>query len=751
MKSYRYLLFGGGIMFLAACFSLLFSIPYHAVADYQCISGNCYVTDTTLSDFVQGSFSFTGLSNVGDGGVQLIPMGITSQWVTDTYRIGSSTPNGSGFIRKELAAVIYKDIIYVIGGIDGSNAKRSEIYSATTYITGPIKPPGFVQVTTLPTALSGMAAVISTTASGGFLYIVGGSTGTPQSTISYRSFNLNGAFTSGWTTVNVLDVSAVYASAVVRNGNLYVIGGYDGAYDDSWMYRFPINSDGSLPTREDYVDALPTGRHSFGATTWTDESGIDHLYVAGGESGYDITYRRYISVPRTIFGDTDPTVPLVEHSGDGLQNTLAEHGAVQKSGGIFLTGGLEGSINDPKDTVYTALIDPDGALHNWGLGSPWLSSNPLPRPRRYHATVMNSGGEVYVIGGYGVNRDGLDDSSGADTIYHGPTTGVGSRYAPAGRYLSRVVNLIQETGAQRPINQIVVNTTITSPVTMTVQYRYSNDVGGLQSAPWNDLPSLTYGISVPNTFAVTPFTAGVLQYRAYFTSPNPYNLSPILNSFQLRFPEPPTPTPTNTATTSPYTPTPTFTPVAVISPDLTILGIASAPVGAITGYHTMTIRVANIGNQAFSPMRLVPAPPSKVPQLPPPAFRSTQRQPGSARAPGAYFAWISPYIDRAPLGVNDLGNCNDEFGALRTPPYVYMGDLPIGTYRDYNTQCWLTPVTHTFYAQVDTCDNPPTCSISTGYVLERIETNNIFGPVSSGSIITQTLGGNYFPYIRKNQ
>ena len=165
----------------------------------------------------------------------------------------------------------------------------------------------------------------------------------------------------------------------------------------------------------------------------------------------------------------------------------------------------------------------------------------------------------------------------------------------------------------------------------------------------------------------------------------------------------------------------------------------------------MTIRVANIGNQAFSPMRLVAAPPSKVPQLPPPAFRSTQRQPSGARAPGAYFAWISPYIDRAPLGVNDLGNCNDEFGALRTPPYVYMGDLPIGTYRDYNTQCWLTPVTHTFYAQVDTCDNPPTCSISTGYVLERDETNNIFGPVPSGSIITQTLGGNYLPYIRRTQ
>lgn len=143
MRIDRWLISGGSIMLLAAFVGLLFSPPQHILADSSCTSTECYFTDTTLSDFVQGSFYATGLANIGDGAVQLLPMGLTSPWITDTYHLPGS--------RVELAAVIYHDIIYAIGGSDQSS-NRNEIFSAATYITGEIKPPGWQTLSeTIPT------------------------------------------------------------------------------------------------------------------------------------------------------------------------------------------------------------------------------------------------------------------------------------------------------------------------------------------------------------------------------------------------------------------------------------------------------------------------------------------------------------------------------------------------------------------------------------------------------------------------
>jgi hypothetical protein len=380
------------------------------------------------------------------------------------------------------------------------------------------------------------------------------------------------------------------------------------------------------------------------------------------------------------------------------------------------------------------------------LRFPWIKTNPLNEGRKFHASVISHIGEIYVIGGYGPNGSNIVPK---DTVSHGSTSGVGFLYVPEGNYASRII----DRKNNRYINDIKVNTTITASafVTMTLWYRTGDSQAELLGKGWTQLGAPNTGENVNTTFQLYPSTVitnSLLQYKVFFTSTNT-SYTPILNSFQINYPAPPTPTPTATS------------PV-VILPDFTILGINAPAAAGSPGNQTMTIRVANLGNKAFSPNQVRTATPvAQPPRIQPPVIRPKPPvQIGNRRAPAddPYFAWIDLYIDRAiPSGVLDLGNCQDQSGQPVTR-FVYVGDLPVFTYKDYQITCWLGANSHTFYAQIDTCDNPSdtpnyrtTCSRTAGYVLERNETNNIFGPVGSGSIITMTINNSYLPLIHKSQ
>lgn len=762
MRTYKWLFIGGSIMLLASFLSLFFNSPdrVSATSGPNCDTQKCTFIDTTINDFQVGQFAYTGLNNAtGDGSVQLLPVGLTSPWITDTYTIGIS--------RTELAAVTFSgngtDFIYVIGGLDNSAPRQvlKSILKATANSNGSIASPGFTVVSgaDLPFGRSGAAAVISPTTSGAWLYVLGGNTQDQfgneliTSTIYYNFIDTNGNFPqpSNWRTATMPPYGylnsgeLVYYQAVVQGGYLYVIGGAD-AYGNPYpdIYRASINgTTGALGSWVPETNVPNISRKSFAATIWQGPSGTNFVYLLGGLQAND--YIAQSQVDRASF-NPDGSLNAFDYSGSALPYGYYAHGSVQSNNVLYVTAGNPGGSDaNITTTVQSALIDETtGGLRNIieGTVNPWITSNPLPQGRKYHATVIGSNnGEVYVIGGYG------PAGTGTNTVYHGSTRGFGANYAPAGTYTSKIINMV----SQRNINKIVVNTTITNPVTMTVQYRVGDSDGEVTGAPWITLPGLTPGVNVSNTFTVN-FTKSKIQYRALLTT-TLANLSPALNAVEVQFPPPPTPTPTATATNTPGAPQ---------LPDFTIYGIEAPPANSVPGNQTFKIRVANVGNRAFAPVQRVPGTP--VAQLAAPIFRprtAATSQQTTPRSPSAtqYFAWIFFYVDPSspPTQLTDMPNCRDQSGNLVVPPFVYVGDLPVGSAKDYQTTCWInTTGTHTFYAMVNGCDNPSanpdystTCSPTQGYVIESRYDNNIFGPVQSGSTLPP-LGANYLPYIRKS-
>ncbi len=767
MRTYKWLLIGGGVMMLAAIISLFYSTPYRVSAGISCTASDCFASDSTIAEFVQGNMYATGLSGgvSDDGNVQLLPIGLSSDWFTDTHHLPLQLA--------ELATVIYTDTLYVIGGVSrigGISTPQTAIYAAPTNMASGSLKSAFTKVADLPYGLSGMAAALYPTSNGAFLYVIGGSPDagiTADTAISYRGLDLNGNFTGSWTTVaDALPEGLVYLQAVVRDGYLYVIGGRPGALFSASIYRFTLNSTtGAIGTYTLESNALPDGISSFAAATWTNlDTDASYLYAMGGTRHTGTGDETIPDVNSSQFSGN--TVGAFSSAGP-LKNSLTAHGGAQQSGQLFTTGGQLGTARTPITGVFSSLIKTDGTLRDWGSGDYWLPSFPIPRPRSYHGSVINSGGNLYVIGGYGTVADGED--YGSDTVYYGSTAGLGSRYAPNGTFTSRVINM----GDVRNVSQIQVGSTITTPNnSMSVQYRYANRTSDLLSAAWLDLPSLTTGVGVSSTFNLA-FSASLIQYRTLFTTTSPYAQTPALHAFQVRYPPPPTPTPTNTPLGG-NTATPT---VIGAKPDFTILGINSPNANAVPTTQTITVRITNIGstyNRRPSSLSTT-KPATPLPRLPQGARRTASSGIAGTRAYSgttSYSIFVDLYInpDPAPSAPFPTGNCMDISNTMNADQqYFVIYALGPGETQDLNFKCYLLPPTlpatkHTFYAQIDTCDDASevNCSQTYGYVLELIETNNIYGPVQSGSVIatptptrtpTRASGpaSGFLPLIKKNQ
>jgi uncharacterized repeat protein (TIGR01451 family) len=494
-----------------------------------CVGPACTIVDTTINDFVQGQFYATGLGNRGDGEIQLLPLGLTSEWITETYSLPGP--------RKDLAAVIYRDIIYVIGGSAGVNT-YAEIFTATTAYTGGIKAPGWFTATTLPTTLTGMPAVISTTDTGAYLYVLGGyidfSGSGFTSTIFYRALDANGNFTGGWQRA-AMQQSLFYHQAVAHGGYLYVLGGNDGSNYINSVYRAPINANGSLGAWVADTD-LPypsSGLGSFGITTWSDGQGNDYLYILGGSTDGTSTN----SQAAVYYSKFNPDGSLGAWNTTGaLLNPYLFHTALQNNAQILVIGGQK--AGNPVNQVASAFIETDGSLRSFPTIPPvtWFESSVLPQPRYSHVSVVNSGGDVYLIAGVGT-----DTPSESNLIYRGASFGFGARYAPFGNFVSRIFNLTGQT----TLNSLQWNTLIsqTGIATITMQYRTSTSLNSIYTATWQTIGNAAPGINVTNTFNFPLNTFGrYFQYRALFTATinvtGTGSATGVLNQVQLSYVKP---------------------------------------------------------------------------------------------------------------------------------------------------------------------------------------------------------------------
>lgn len=549
-------------------YSLLSLQPVRA-AGPVCNNTGCFLIHTTTNDFVRGEFYATGLRKLGDGEVQLLPVGLSTPWSATT-----NLPEK----RAELALVSYNNILYAIGGFDGA-LYRTEIYSATTTLVGGNITSGWALADNLPEARAGASAVVARVPDP-VLYVLGGGTGTGSTTIYYKKIGAGGSLGASWQSAT-LPQSLIYSGLVYRNNNLYVLGGGSNGTTNVW--RVPIiNTNGDVGT---IVQDLSLDKQltMLAAVTWEGATN-GFLYTLGGldnaeESSQDV-YSTFFNSDNTLNNGG----PSSGWNNTSLVDAFNAHGAVQYNGAIYVVGGRQGiTSQDAVTKVQTALIDPDGSLHNFGgnVGN-WIITEPLPQARFFHGTTANDGGELYIAGGYS------NQFKATNTVYHGSTTGAASTYAPEGEYIGDPM----DAGANGELVRLNWHAAVqnTSKMSLAMYYRSANNLNTLRNRSWtlagNSVQSAN---GVTNTFT---FPARIedryFQYRALYST-TIIDKSPLLTQVTVDLYAEPTSTPTATATaTSTDSATDTPTPSISVTATKTDVGPSATPTATATLTRTIT-------------------------------------------------------------------------------------------------------------------------------------------------------------------
>jgi hypothetical protein len=278
--------------------------------------------------------------SVSMGDVQYAPIGAdgtVGSWTTTT-----ALPTSTGKLRY-LAPVVYKGHLYILGGNNGTGTVN-EVWYAALNSDGTVGT--WTQTSSFTNARSNLAAVVYNNT----VYILGGNSGsTYYNDVQYAPINPNGSLgtwqsTSSFTTARGMEAAKVY------NNKLYILGGYDGTNGLSSVQFASINSDGTLGSWTTAA-SLPGSlyRHDAYAMNGT-------ICVVGGVYGSGSTFGGGTATNRTYCASIQSTGHLDKWHAMGALFTNARQGlaTVYYNGFVFLTGGRAGGTyyND----VQTAAI-----------------------------------------------------------------------------------------------------------------------------------------------------------------------------------------------------------------------------------------------------------------------------------------------------------------------------------------------------------------------------------------------------------
>ncbi len=280
---------------------------------------------------------------------------------------------------EETGVIVVNGSLFVIGGITADSGLLKTVYRAALDVDG--TPHSWEAEPALPVGLADHAVA----AQGNCLFVVGGSSSTD---VTNRVYSASVDATTGITAWNELVRSRLPIqrkghTATVIGGYLVVIGGSNALpqnYGEK-VYRAAINADCTLEPWEEWIEqTLPRAivNHTAVATD-------GFFFVAGGNrfgysEVYDIIYRAALVPER--------------HSGNWQRSTmpagLSGHAAAIGGDMLLVTGGRSNGNIQAQVYATDALTS--------GIPNEWRSMPALPRPLHEHVTVA-TGSRFWTIGG----------------------------------------------------------------------------------------------------------------------------------------------------------------------------------------------------------------------------------------------------------------------------------------------------------------------------------------------------------------
>lgn len=342
---------------------------------------------------------------------------------THTNSVYVSTINLDGTLAGWISTTVYPTNIsgesvvaangsfYVIGGNNGSANRTNVYYPSQIFAGGTLGT--WKSATSIPTATQQMA--ISTY--GGYIYILGGSTGsntantymaavcTGNNTTTVFSSNCtnssaNGT-TSSWKSITSLPSASSLGNSFVNNSYIYYLGGYSNS-----VYSAMINNDGSIGTWNTTTSITnPNSSSGLGAMGSVSYAGYAY-YIAGWD--------------QTNF-NTNSYYSYVLNGGSGLANGWnASSTKIPSSFSGSTSAVYNGYIYYIRSPVYYAQINSDGSI------GAWTTTTTLPF-NNFGSSAFAYNGYLYDVGGYSTSASALcAQNSACNTVLRAPINSNGS-------------------------------------------------------------------------------------------------------------------------------------------------------------------------------------------------------------------------------------------------------------------------------------------------------------------------------------
>ena len=316
--------------------------------------------------------------------------------------VGSCTQQSSAFssARRYHTSVVYNGYLYIVGGWDGAGYLNDIQYC-------PLNSNGSVgsctqQTNAFTTARYGHSSVVYN----GYLYIVGGFSGSYQNDIQYCPLNADGSVGSCTQQTNAFTTAREYHSSVVYNGYLYIVGGDGGGTNQNDIQYCPLNSNGSVGSCTQQTNAFTTARYVHTSVVYN-----GYLYIVGGFSGSYQNDIQYCPL------NSNGSVGSCTQQTNFFITARGYHTSVAYNGYLYIVGGYNGSYQN--DIQYGFLGK---------LGSVFSVSGGVSLPRSHFnnaATVYN--GYLYVVGGQDANNTtGCDSLGRCNDVQYCPINSDGS-------------------------------------------------------------------------------------------------------------------------------------------------------------------------------------------------------------------------------------------------------------------------------------------------------------------------------------